>query len=399
MEEFKTENQTVIENNVSEAAEPSASATAEKAEAAVFEPPAPAEAFTPTINGEEKANKKRIKRTVSAANTVPIINMGASVIATYTLPFIVAYIYQIAVLISGSIPSEESYGYFVDYFFNGNGVVAQSVSMLIYAVLMAIGPLIFWIINSRHRFKEVTGSGKVSPSKFLYCTVFSIGISSIFNVIAGMILSLLSALGVDMRVPDFSAPSAEYSVAAMILYIISLTVMPALFEEFAYRGFAVFKIRKLAPYAAIFISSITFSLMHGTVTQIPGSFVFGLILGYFVVKYDCIWIGVVAHFLNNLFSILPDVISQYWNAPAIIDFGFSLFYSGIFVVTLCLVPVYLIRHGIKLDVGKDALGFKEGMKAVFTSAGFYIMLVFAVLNFVTTNFGQKIFDYFLAVLS
>ncbi len=396
MEEFKTENPIIGETEENKEVETPLTVNTVEAEAAPV-----AVAFEPLADeakaAEEKANKRRIKRAVSAASTVPIINMGVSIVITYTLPFIVSYIYQIVAVISGTVPSEESYFYFVEYFFNGSGVVAQAVSILLYAVLMASGPLVFWIINSKHRFKELIGSSKVSFSKYVYCTVFAIGISSVFNIIAGLILSFLSALGIEMFVPDFSAPSAEYSVAAMVLYIISITVMPGIFEEFAYRGFTVSRIRKAAPYAAIFLSSITFSLMHGTVTQIPGAFIFGLVLGYFVVKYDCIWIGVVAHFVNNLFSILPSVISQYVNAVEIINLASSAVSAIILVATFCLVPVYLMRHGIKIKTEEGALGFKDGMKAVFTSAGFYVMLFVAVLNFITTNFGEEILNYVLSV--
>ncbi|MBQ2945315.1 MAG: CPBP family intramembrane metalloprotease [Clostridia bacterium] len=387
MDEMKNENIAAAQNTAQASPEP-ASAPCETVAAP---------AFDEKLEAQKRAFvKKQIKRDISLSNTVPIINMLFSSALTFILPFAAAFIYGLTVALSGGQPNDESYAYFIDTFFSGSGAIAQAVNIVIYMLMLSVGPLIYWIIRSKYKFTELIGMKKVTFSKMLYCTVFAIGISYVFNVIASMVLAFLTALGLDMTVPDFSAPESGSSLMANVLYIISLTVMPCIFEEFAYRGFTTARVRKTAPYAAILVSSLAFSLMHGTVTQIPGSLVFGLVLGYFVVRYDCIWIGVFAHFVNNLFAILPSLLSQYLPELAV-NLIFSAVTVAIFVAMLCLVPVYLIRHGIKIKGDEGALSFGESMKAVFTSVGFYLMLGAAVINFITTNFGADILTFIMGI--
>ncbi len=90
---------------------------------------------------------------------------------------------------------------------------------------------------------------------------------------------------------------------AAVLFILNTTAVPALIEEFVNRGIILGSLRRFGDRFAIVVSSLIFALLHRNMSQIPNAFLLGLALGYFVVKTNSIWTGMVLHFVNNLMAL------------------------------------------------------------------------------------------------
>lgn len=97
--------------------------------------------------------------------------------------------------------------------------------------------------------------------------------------------------------------------AAIAIYFVYAAVLPALLEEWFFRGLVQ---KRLIPVvgetAAILLSAFLFGMMHLDPGQSIFAFGFGLFAGYAYSKTGSIWFGVLIHMLNNAIS----VASGYW---------------------------------------------------------------------------------------
>ena len=79
-------------------------------------------------------------------------------------------------------------------------------------------------------------------------------------------------------------------------------------EEFIFRGYLLprFEVFFKNPHIAIILSSVLFGLMHlgyGTISQVVGPLIIGLVLGYYYWRYCNIAIPIICHFLWDFMSL------------------------------------------------------------------------------------------------
>lgn len=90
--------------------------------------------------------------------------------------------------------------------------------------------------------------------------------------------------------------------------LVLFTVLTAgIVEELIFRGYLQPRLEIIFknPYLAIIISSILFALLHygyGTVINVIGPFIIGLVFSYYYWKYRNIKVLIICHFLWDLFS-------------------------------------------------------------------------------------------------
>ena len=124
---------------------------------------------------------------------------------------------------------------------------------------------------------------------------------------------------------------------AVWLTLLNVALVPAIFEEFMYRGFLLnlFK-RAWGPIIAIVLSGILFGLYHVKLTQvIPLSFL-GMLLGFLAWQSESIFPAMIGHFINNGLSIIiaafaPDFVfadTSSDSMPPLIWVALSVLVSG-----------------------------------------------------------------------
>jgi len=96
-----------------------------------------------------------------------------------------------------------------------------------------------------------------------------------------------------------------YSPAPLLLSIVSIALMPAIFEEIAFRGIIFNQLVKLTSLkSSILISAILFTILHFSLISILWIFPLGLLFGYFRARYRTLWFGILGHFIYNSSVIL-----------------------------------------------------------------------------------------------
>ncbi len=100
------------------------------------------------------------------------------------------------------------------------------------------------------------------------------------------------------------------TLTEQIIYFVSISIVPALAEEFMFRGVILNFLRKYGDGFAVLVSSILFGLFHGNFVQIPFAFIVGLVCGFLVVRTNSMLPSILLHFLNNGTSVIMDLVSS-----------------------------------------------------------------------------------------
>ncbi len=96
----------------------------------------------------------------------------------------------------------------------------------------------------------------------------------------------------------------EKSFINVLLIIISVCIIPAVFEEYIFRGCILKGLSIFGEKKAILFSSLLFSFYHMSPDKTLYQFVVGLLFGFIALKFKSILPCVIIHFINNLYVIL-----------------------------------------------------------------------------------------------
>lgn len=142
--------------------------------------------------------------------------------------------------------------------------------------------------------------------------------------------------------------SSQVSIWSFLLSMLTVAVMPALFEEFSHRGMLLSGFNKVGSIRAIVLSGLLFGLMHLNINQFFYAFVIGMLLATVALITRSIWPSVIIHFINNGLNTYLDYASTNnlfgGNFNEVISMGdinillrFLLYIFVIFIVVYCCV--------------------------------------------------------------
>ena len=175
----------------------------------------------------------------------------------------------------------------------------------IFVILLFIFPIAFEYIfykknkvNTKEKFWkqffQKYGLAKFRYSYLLWGFLLSLGIFAL-----NIIFVTLSSIFFPQSISSVTTGLAKEFLISPIFFSIFLLVS-AIAEEFFFRAF-------LTSYIGIFFATVIFALMHysyGSVLEIVGAFILGLVFAIIWKKTNNFYIIAIAHFLQNLCSIL-----------------------------------------------------------------------------------------------
>lgn len=135
-------------------------------------------------------------------------------------------------------------------------------------------------------------------------------------------------------------PSTEgkMTVVDLLLSLLVTAVVPAICEEFLFRGAILTNLLPFGRGTAVLVSALAFALMHQNPAQFLYAFGAGILLGLVYERTGSIWNCVVLHFCNNATSVLATALPQWLGE-----------YEGTLV--LLLLDAALILLGVVSVVG------------------------------------------------
>ncbi len=169
----------------------------------------------------------------------------------------------------------------------------------------------------------------------------AIGALYVLNLAINMLLGdLLAPFDTTLTADDFVK-----TPAAIAVYFAYSALMPALLEEWFFRGLVQ---KRLIPVfgdkAAILLSAFLFGMMHLEPGQSIFAFGFGLFAGYAYARTGSIWFGAMIHLLNNAISIGSGYWYLVYNSETVI-WIFEIF--TLVMMGVGTVGLLIYRHASK----------------------------------------------------
>ena len=233
-----------------------------------------------------KQNEKRaLKRTALAIGLSAIIYFVTSFFSGVVIGLPASYLLQQATTI-------EMYD-----------VVYEAYTMLCYLLpmVLAIIPIaVLTKIPSRVALPMRRVPARVTiPSVMLIlgCSVIGLFITSILLTIFQS-----TGLGYDVQMPP--VPQTDIGI---VMYLITVSVLPAIFEEILCRGYILQSLRRFGDWFAVLISALVFALFHANFAQLPNAFIMGITVGFIAVRTGSLIPGMILHFVNNFVVSMLDV--------------------------------------------------------------------------------------------
>lgn len=177
--------------------------------------------------------------------------------------------------------------------------------------------------------------------------------------------------------PSQTAEDFASTPLGVVLDFLSVGLLPAVVEEWFFRGIVL---RKLLPFGkglAVAASALLFGLMHATPMQSLFATFFGLAAGYAYLKSGSLWFGMLLHFLNNVIS----TAIGYWGirfaseTAAMIS---ALYVIAMIVFAAITLPFYLrgLRKEKKPPLQYRGYGLRgaDAAKAILLNPMLYFLI-------------------------
>lgn len=210
--------------------------------------------------------------------------------------------------------------------------------------------------------------------------IFGLSIEVILNFLFSYLLIfaiklIMDIKGVSVGVDSISQldKSMDLLGGNIFLDILSIAILPGIFEELFYRGLVYAYLRRINVRTSIIISALIFSLAHENIFQSFPIFFMGII---FALSYEItgdIRVPIFIHIANNSLSILATYMSEMQ----------SLFMLILFGIGLILAVIYTYKNKNCL---KDIIGYKEkgDFTATLSSSPMVIYLIISAMGVMGT---------------
>lgn len=181
--------------------------------------------------------------------------------------------------------------YFLPEIIKTNIVVDDIFTVLIFFLPFAV----FFILTKTNPIKEISLK-KMKVSNVLLSIVYAILIEQVMNFFNALSMVFFKS---PVNEVIYSYPKKIPFIVAVIL----VAVLPAIFEETAYRGVVFQNYRKCGKWEAVLLSALLFGLFHGNMNQFSYTIVLGICGALLYEATGSILAPMVVHFFLNAKSI------------------------------------------------------------------------------------------------
>lgn len=228
-------------------------------------------------------------------------------------------------------------------------------TLIIYAVAFGIPSLVygFYVRRKQGRsFTEIFSLRRLSLKSLLLCVLLGFLIQPLMSLVA----VLASFVFTDIT----SLSMEQMTEMPLPLFILTVGVLPAFFEELVCRGMMLDGYRETPTWYMLIIPALFFGLLHMNFQQISYAFLAGIFLAYLVHVTGSIWASMTVHFVVNGFQsllawlmtqsslaenpLLAGLLGGTEEIAPIETLASSLISAGV-VLPFFLLCLYLLRRG------------------------------------------------------
>lgn len=297
------------------------------------------------------------------------LTIGLSLIITMAITFVWSFVY-IFVMSKLGFTSEKAMEIISD-------PAIMQVLQVVLSILMFTVPFIAMFKANGMCIGDLVPLEKPEKGNRLAMYFIGVAFCAFANIATSSASRFFEFFGIDYNVDYGETPKGFFG---FLLCLFATVIVPALVEEFAFRGLVLGSLRKYGDGFAVLVSSILFGLMHGNFEQIPFAFLVGLALGFIVVKTNSLLIASAVHATNNfvsvVFDFLPKSVSQ--DAQNVMYMIFLLICLTLGVLALALSDNSNEMFKFNADTSESKL--KQRFKWFFTSPVIIIFIVICIFE-------------------
>lgn len=232
--------------------------------------------------------------------------------------------------------------------FTGNLTMGQLMAL---SQILYILPIIVFMLVKRVKPWEWMPFKPIGPSV--------LAMTALYTALLMPLVTLLNMISMLFVKNVFASSQAEIAANPVWLNLLVMAVLPAVCEEFTYRGIYYNAYRQRGVWCAISGSALAFGLMHMNFNQFFYAFALGIAFGLLLEATGSIFATMTAHFIVNGWSVVltaltrPMLESAGAGAAAQAELTGDMMmtaicvYAGIAAVCTCLagaVLVWLASH-------------------------------------------------------
>ncbi|MBR2465106.1 MAG: CPBP family intramembrane metalloprotease [Clostridia bacterium] len=197
-------------------------------------------------------------------------------------------------------------------------------------------------------------------------------IAAFFALFSGcLLLSLLTGgmetLGNSVLAFDTARPQAAWE---SLLLLIGGAVLPALLEEFFFRGIIAVEYERRGAFRAVLMSALLFALLHFDISNLLSYLYAGVLLCLVLYATNSLWATAILHVLYNVISLIAQ---PYLNALYEYTGTVQLFLF-IFIIMLLVSLLFFCRACARVYRMRDEQGIQDPRRAVPYNMQFHTVL-------------------------
>lgn len=208
--------------------------------------------------------------------------------------------------------------------------LSDYVQIFLTQIIPIFIPAMVCCFMSREGFKGFARNTKPSFLNIILCIVLAVCANLILSFATTAIGNILFTNNSN-SLTDIGLPQTNFE---FVLDIIFVCLMPAVFEELLFRGAVLTSYENIyGSKKAILFCGFVFAIMHNSLTAFVPQFIIGIFLSFIVLKFDSLYLGMLAHFTNNFTTLfIQYVILQKWSGSKTV-----LFRSPFLTVLILLI--------------------------------------------------------------
>lgn len=199
---------------------------------------------------------------------------------------------------------------------------------------MVIG---FLIVSERRKVNYKTANQiNFKLNIFIVLIVILIGIVALygFSPYIDWFDSITTSLGYKSSLSNVELTTFSQFMETVLL----LAIIPAIVEEFIFRGVITNGLKVYGKKTAIILSAVFFALIHQNLQQLIYQLFLGLVMAYIVIKTGSIIYTIILHFFNNFVVLL----STYLSSGVENNIDYSKLWNNIYPTLLMILAVVAV---------------------------------------------------------
>lgn len=183
-------------------------------------------------------------------------------------------------------------------------------------IAFLLTPLAYGKIKGYDTIRGMGFEGRFSLWATLLVIPLSVALICMGQPLAEGFIRLVALIGYDTSVATSIMPSTPGELVATLILV---ALLPAIAEEYVFRGCVVRAFARKGYVFAVFMSALLFAIMHGSPLQLVHQFLIGVVCAVLFFATRSLWPPIILHFLNNAIALVLGYMQNRGSAFAVAE--------------------------------------------------------------------------------